>query len=46
MNAPTKVLLGTVFGFLAVGISWIVRAQKVQSSHSEIGERAGEPRHW
>ncbi|HLU36063.1 MAG TPA: hypothetical protein VKZ61_09840 [Thermomicrobiales bacterium] len=46
MNAPTKVLLGTIFGFLAAGISWIVRAQKVQSRRNEIGVRATEPRHW
>jgi hypothetical protein len=45
MNTSSKILIGTVAGFMAVAYSWIFRAKKVQSG-KEIGERAGEPRHW
>jgi hypothetical protein len=45
MSTGSKVLIGTIAGFLAVGYSWIFRAKKVQSG-KEIGERPGEPRHW
>jgi hypothetical protein len=46
MATGVKILLGTILGFLAVAYSWIFRSKKVQSTHNEIGERAGEPRHW
>jgi hypothetical protein len=46
MTTGSKVLIGTIAGFLAVAYSWIFRAKKVQSTHNELGERPGEPRHW
>ncbi len=46
MSTGSKVLIGTIAGFLAVAYSWIFRAQKVQSRRTEPGERPGEPRHW
>lgn len=46
MTTSVKILLGTILGFLAVAWSWIFRVKKVQSTQGEIGERAGEPRHW
>lgn len=32
MTTGTKILIGTVLGFLAVAYSWIFRARKVQSA--------------
>jgi hypothetical protein len=46
MTIGSKVLIGTITGFLAVAYSWIFKAKKVQSSHNELGDRAAEPRHW
>jgi hypothetical protein len=45
MNTSSKILIGTIAGFMAVAYSLVFRVKKVQSG-KEIGERAGEPRHW